>query len=97
VPTVPSQNSSLRAELMASKVYLDLLMQLSDRLGEWIVAAQATGEIDPQLPPEVVLYTIYARGCDPVPGVLKAGGKFTDAQIVDMVVSTCMNGLRSQA
>jgi TetR/AcrR family transcriptional regulator, regulator of autoinduction and epiphytic fitness len=97
VPIVPSQNSSLRAELMASKVYLDLLMQLSDRLGEWIVAAQASGDIDPQLPPEVVLYTIYARGCDPVPGVLKAGGKFTDAQIVDMVVSTCMNGLRSRA
>jgi TetR/AcrR family transcriptional regulator, regulator of autoinduction and epiphytic fitness len=96
VPTVPSQNSSLRAELMASKVYLDLLMQLSDRLGEWILAAQASGEIDPQLPPEVVLYTIYARGCDPVPGVLKAGGKFTDAQIVDMVLCTCMNGLKAR-
>jgi TetR/AcrR family transcriptional regulator, regulator of autoinduction and epiphytic fitness len=96
VPTVPSQNSSLRAELIASKVYLDLLMQLSDRLGEWILAAQAKGEIDPQLPPEVVLYTIYARGCDPVPAVLKAGGKFTDEQIVDMVLSTCMNGLRAR-
>jgi TetR/AcrR family transcriptional regulator, regulator of autoinduction and epiphytic fitness len=96
VPTVPSQNSSLRAELMGSKLYLDLLMQLSERLGEWIVQAQTSGEIDPQLPPEVVLYTIYARGCDPVPGVLKAGGKFTDAQIVDMVVSTCMNGLRAR-
>ncbi len=96
VPTVPSQNSSLRAELMGSKLYLDLLMQLSERLGEWIVQAQTSGEIDPQLPPEVVLYTIYARGCDPVPGVLKAGGKFTDTQIVDMVVSTCMNGLRAR-
>jgi TetR/AcrR family transcriptional regulator, regulator of autoinduction and epiphytic fitness len=96
IPTVPSQNSSLRAELMASKPYLDLLMQLSDRLGDWIVQAQASGEIDPQLPPEVVLYTIYARGCDPVPGVLKAGGKFSDAQIVDMVVATCMNGLRAR-
>jgi TetR/AcrR family transcriptional regulator, regulator of autoinduction and epiphytic fitness len=97
VPTVPSQNSSLRAELMASKVYLDLLMQLSDRLGEWIVQAQASGEINPQLPAEVVLYTLYARGCDPVPAVLKAGGKFSDAQIVDMVISTCMNGLSARA
>jgi TetR/AcrR family transcriptional regulator, regulator of autoinduction and epiphytic fitness len=97
IPTVPSQNSSLRAELMASKIYLDLLMQLSDRLGEWIVQAQAHGEIDPQLPPEVVLYTLYARGCDPVPAVLKAGGKFTDAQIVELVMATCMNGLRARA
>jgi TetR/AcrR family transcriptional regulator, regulator of autoinduction and epiphytic fitness len=96
IPTVPSQNSSLRAELMASKAYLDLLLQLSERLGEWILQAQTAGDIDPQLPPEVVLYTIYARACDPVPGVLKAGGKFSDEQIVDLVLCTCMNGLKSR-
>jgi AcrR family transcriptional regulator len=67
MPTVPSQNSTLRAELMAHKTYLDLLMQVSERLGAWIEQAQADSEIDPSLPPEVVLFTIYARGCDPVP------------------------------
>ena len=94
MPTVPSQNSSLRAELIASKVYLDLLMQVSERLGEWIVQAQADGNIEPSLPPEVVLYTVYARACDPVPAFLKAGGKFSDAEIVDWVTGTCLNGLR---
>ena len=97
MPTVPSQNSSLRAELLASKPYLELLLVLSERLGEWIVKAQADGAIDPTLPPEVVLYTIYARGCDPVPGFLKAGGQFSDEQIVEWVLSTCMNGLRGLA
>ena len=97
MPTVPSQNSTLRAELLASKTYLDLLFALSERLGEWIVQAQADGAIDARLPPEVVLYTVYARGCDPVPGFLKAGGKFSDAQIVDWVLSTCLNGLRGAA
>lgn len=95
MPTVPSQNSTLRAELMASKVYLDLLMQVSDTLGGWIVQAQADGDIDAKLPPEVVLYTIYARACDPVPAFLKAGGRYTDAQIVDWVLSTCWRGLRA--
>ena len=95
MPTVPSQNSSLRAELMASKVYLDLLMQVSDTLGGWIVQAQADGDIDRDLPPEVVLYTIYARACDPVPAFLKAGGQYTDAQIVDWVQATCWRGLRA--
>ena len=70
MPTVPSQNSSLRAELMAHKAYLDLLMQVSEHLGEWVVQAQADGDIDPTLPPEVVLYTVYARGCDPVPEMI---------------------------
>jgi AcrR family transcriptional regulator len=94
MPTVPSQNSSLRAELLAHKTYLGLLMQASDRLGAWIVQAQADGDIDPALPPELVLYTIYARACDPVPAFLKAGGAFTDAQIVELVQRTCWNGLR---
>jgi len=93
MPTVPSQNSSLRAELIASKVYLDLLVQVSERLGEWILQAQAEGDIEPSLPPEVVLYTVYARACDPVPAYLKAGGKFTDTEIVDWVAATCLNGL----
>jgi TetR/AcrR family transcriptional regulator of autoinduction and epiphytic fitness len=96
MPTLPSQNSTLRAELMAQKDYLDLLMAVSDRLGAWIVQAQDDGDIDPALPPEVVLYTIFARACDPVPGFLKAGGQHADAQIVDWVLGTCMNGLAAR-
>jgi TetR/AcrR family transcriptional regulator, regulator of autoinduction and epiphytic fitness len=94
MPTVPSQNSSLRAELIANKTYLELLLQVSERLGGWIQQAQADAEIDPTLPPEVVLYTVYARACDPVPAFLKAGGNFSDEQIVEWVTTTCLRGLR---
>jgi len=97
MPTLPSQNSSLRAELMAHKAYLDLLLQVSERLGEWIVQAQADGDIDATLPPEVVLYTIFARACDPVPAFLKAAGQYSDTQIVEWVLSICMHGLRGPA
>lgn len=93
MPSLPSQNSSLRAELMGNKAYIDLLMQVSEHLGTWIVAAQTDGDIDPALPPEVVLYTIYARACDPVPSFLKAAGQHQDKQIVDWVLATCMRGL----
>ena len=93
MPSLPSQNSSLRAELIGHKEYLDLLMRVSDTLGAWIVHAQADGDIDASLPPEVVLYSIFARACDPVPGFLKASGQHSDAQIVDWVMRTCMLGL----
>lgn len=96
MPTVPSQNSTLRAELMAHKGYLDSILRVSDTLGEWIEEAQAQGDINAQLPPEVVLYTIYARACDPVPAFLKAGGAFTDDQIVELVQSTCWDGLKGR-
>ena len=94
MPTVPSQNSSLRAELLANKIYLDLLMQVTERLGSWIQQAQTDGDIDPELPPEVVLLTVFARGCDPVPAFLKSGGNFTDEQIVHWAMTICLRGLQ---
>ena len=97
MPSLPSQNSSLRAELMANKAYLEGLLQVSERLGEWIVQAQADGDIDPALPPEVVLYTLFARACDPVPAFLKAGGQHDDGRIVDWVLAICLRGLRAAA
>jgi TetR/AcrR family transcriptional regulator, regulator of autoinduction and epiphytic fitness len=96
MPTLPSQNSSLRTELLGSKAYIDLLMQVSDQLGAWIEQAQTDGAIDPAIPSEVVLYTIFARACDPVPGFLKAGGRYDDKTIVDLVLATCFNGLQSR-
>ena len=94
MPSLPSQNSSLRAELLAHKGYIELLIQVSEHLGGWIVQAQAEGDIDPALPSEVVLYSVFARACDPVPGFLKASGQHEAEQIVEWVVGICLNGLR---
>jgi TetR/AcrR family transcriptional regulator, regulator of autoinduction and epiphytic fitness len=95
MPSLPAQNSTLRAELMGNAAYLARLTELSDELGAWIVEAQGSGQLDPTLPPELVLYTLFARACDPVLGVLRAGGAYSDAQIVDWLVQTCFRGLAS--
>ena len=93
MPSLPSQNSSLRANLMGNKAYLDGLMQVSDQIGGWIEAAQNDGSLSAKTPPLVVLYTLYARACDPVPAFLKAGGQHTDEEIVELVLNTCFDGL----
>ncbi len=93
MPLLPSENSSLRATLMGHQAYLDLLIQVSDRLGEWIEQAQANASLHSGLPPIVVLYTLFARACDPVLGFMKASGQFSDEQIVTLVLSTCFDGL----
>ena len=95
MPALPAQNSTLRAALMANRAYMDRLLAVSERLGEWIHAAQAAGQIQPTLPPEVVLYTLFARACDPVLGMLKATGQHSDDRIVELLVGTCFNGLAS--
>jgi TetR/AcrR family transcriptional regulator of autoinduction and epiphytic fitness len=94
MPSLPSENSALRAALLADPVYLDRLLAVSDRLERWIAAAQKQGTVDPALPPVVVLYTLFARGCDPVVGFLRSTGQYTDDEIVELVTRTCFSGLR---
>jgi AcrR family transcriptional regulator len=96
MPSLPSQNSSLRATLMASKDYMDGLMEVSDALGGWIEEAQAKGQINKSLPAVAVLYTLFARACDPVLEFLKMGEQHTEEQILDMVMSSCFDGLNAR-
>ena len=96
MPSLPSRNSTLRAKLMANAQYMDGLIEVSDRLGAWIEEAQAQGHLQSSLPPIAVLYTLYARACDPVLEFLKMGGQHNDAQIIDLVMSTCFDGLAAR-
>ena len=93
MPSLPAQNSTLRAALVNNKVYLDRLMAVSEHLGAWIAEAQKAGHLNPRLPPEVMLYTLFARACDPVLGLLKASRQHTDEAIIEMLLSTCFDGL----
>jgi AcrR family transcriptional regulator len=96
MPSLPHQNSSLRATLMNNRDYIDGLMRISDQLGEWIEQAQKDGVLSTAVPPLLVLYTLYARACDPVVEFLKTGGQHTDDEIVDLVTRTCFDGLNAR-
>ena len=96
MPSLPSQNSSLRAALIANKDCMDGLIKVSDKLGGWIKAAQAQGSLNPGLPAIAVLYTLYARACDPVLEFLKMSALHRDEEIVDLVMSTCFEGLSAR-
>ncbi|MGE5713397.1 MAG: TetR family transcriptional regulator, partial [Betaproteobacteria bacterium] len=78
------------------KPYIDRLIEASDRLGAWIEQARERGELAQALPPEVVLYTLYARACDPVSDYLKVSGSFRDEEIVELVTATCFDGLAAR-
>jgi AcrR family transcriptional regulator len=96
MPSLPSQNSSLRATLIGNRRYMDGLMEISDRLGEWIVQAQGQGILNPKLPAIAVLYTLFARACDPVVEFLKAGDQHDDEEIIELIMSTCFDGLNTR-
>jgi AcrR family transcriptional regulator len=95
MPSLPSTRSTLREALLRNKLYIERLIEVSDRLGAWIEQAQARGEIA-ALPPEVVLYTLYARACDPVSDYLKLSGNYSDDEIIELVTTTCFAGLAAR-
>jgi TetR/AcrR family transcriptional regulator of autoinduction and epiphytic fitness len=96
MPSLPSQNSSLRTTLMGNLDYMDGLIEVSDKLGGWIEAAQAQGALNPKLPAIAVLYTLYARACDPVLEFLQMSQLHSDKEIVQLVMSTCFDGLNTR-
>jgi TetR/AcrR family transcriptional regulator of autoinduction and epiphytic fitness len=97
MPSLPAENSRLTASLRANRDYMNRLIELSDLLGAWIDEAQASGELDSSLPPELILYTLFARACDPVLPMMKASGQYSDEQIVEWLISTTFGGIGSQA
>lgn len=93
MPSLPAQNSSLSTSLQSNDEYMDRLIALSNRLSIWIAQAQTGGQIHPDFPPELVLYTLFARACDPVVALLKESGAYTNEQILDWVTQTTFCGL----
>lgn len=93
MPSLPAQNSCLSASLQANDDYMDRLLALSNKLSTWIADAQARGKLNPALPAELLLYTLFARACDPVVGMLKSSGQYTNEQILDWVGCATFDGL----
>ncbi len=93
MPRLPSTRSSIQQALLAYPPYIEKLSALTERLGTWIEQAQADGTLSRTLPGEVILYTIFARSCDPVADFLKMGGAFTDDEIIDLLIRTCFEGM----
>ncbi|PWB17202.1 helix-turn-helix domain-containing protein [Comamonas sp. JNW] len=97
MPSLPAQNSNLSASLQSNDAYMDRLIALSNRLSIWITEAQTRGQLPAASPAELVLYTLFARACDPVLGLLKDSGQYSDDQIIDWVTGTTFHGLAGPA
>lgn len=93
LPTLPAENTVLRDALVNNMKYVSKVLDMNELLGDLIECAKTDGAIRSDLPTEVVLFTIYARSCDPSVDYLKMMGQYTNLQIIDFLLSTCFNGL----
>ena len=93
LPTLPTENTSLRETLLNNTRYISRLMDLNELMGQTIERAKSDGAIRKDLPTEVVLFTIYARSCDPTLDYLRLGDQYSEDQVIEFLMSTCFNGL----
>lgn len=95
MPALPHANSALVAALAKNETYLARVFTLSDLMGEWIVSAQTDGALSADLPPQLILYTLFARACDPVLHFLKMTSSYSDEEVIALVLKTCFQGLQA--
>jgi hypothetical protein len=94
LPLLPSTSSTLQASLLANRDYVKRILALNERMSGLVKAAQARGVIEPDLPPDVVVFALYARTCDPAVEYLQMTGRYTNRQVADYLVRVAFGGLR---
>lgn len=96
LPLLPSTSSTLQASLLANREYVKRILVLNERMTGLVKAAQARGVIEPDLPPDVVVFALYARTCDPAVEYLQMTGRYTNRQVADYLVRVAFGGLRGE-
>ena len=96
LPLLPSTSPTLQRSLLSNRKYVPRLLSLNEQMSELVRTAQAQGTVNPELPVEVALFSIYARTCDPAVEYLKMTGRFSDREIADYLVRVAFDGITSR-
>ncbi len=97
VPHLPSTRGALQRALMFNLEYLALALKVNNRFYALVKEAKRVGDIQPSLPDDVIVYTLYARSCDPTVDYLLRAGKLNTDEIVEAMVSGTLHGLVGRA
>ncbi|MFM7293680.1 MAG: TetR/AcrR family transcriptional regulator [Burkholderiales bacterium] len=96
VPHLPSTRGAFQRALMMNIEYLALALKVNKRFYALAAEARRSGEISALFGDDVVVYTLYARSCDPTLEFLQKAGALKDDQIVEAMVQTTFGGLRAR-
>ena len=93
VPHLPSTRGALQRALMFNLQYLARALLVNKRFYALVEEAKRDGDINRGVPDDVIVYTLYARSCDPTVEYLRRDGKLSDGQIVEAMVEATFHGL----
>ena len=90
---MPTEWRAVRRVLMFNLEYLALALKVNKKFYALVKDAKLDGDIHTEVPDDVIVYTLYARSCDPTVEYLRRDGKLSDTQIVEAMVAATFHGL----
>ena len=97
LPFLPSASPQVREMLTRNLRYVAAVIKLNSLLKKRVQAAKKAGQLRSDLPDDVVLFSYYARTCDPAVEYLRLYTKMDTEAIVAHMLSVCFEGLRPPA
>lgn len=94
LPFLPSTSAHVRDMLTRNLRYVAAALMLNNRLKKIVQQGKKAGELRAELPDDVILYSYYARTCDPAVDYLRRYSKMSDEAIVEQMLSVCFDGLQ---
>jgi AcrR family transcriptional regulator len=94
LPFLPSTSPHVREMLMRNLKYMLRVRKLNRQLEAMVTAAQEAGLLSRDLPTDVILFSYYARTCDPAVEYLQKYSKMTNDDIVRHMLKVAFEGFR---
>lgn len=93
LPFLPSTSPHVRDMLMRNVKYMLRVVKLNRQLEGLVKQAQKDGDLNTDLPSDVILFSYYARTCDPAVEFLSKLSKMSDDAIVQHMLTVAFKGL----
>jgi AcrR family transcriptional regulator len=94
LPFLPSTSPHVRDMLIRNVKYMLRVMKLNRQLEALVKLAQQQGQLNRELPTDVVLFSYYARTCDPAVEYLQKYSKMESDDIVRHMLKVSFEGLK---
>ncbi|MQQ99749.1 TetR/AcrR family transcriptional regulator [Glaciimonas soli] len=92
MPFLPSTSAHVRDMLMRNIKYVARVLVLNTKLEKLVIAAQKDGSLNQALPSDVILYSYYARTCDPAVEYLQKFSKIDNEEIIAHMLQVAFQG-----
>jgi len=94
LPFLPSTSPHVRDMLIRNVKYMLRIMKLNRQLEALVKLAQQQGQLNRELPTDVILFSYYARTCDPAVEYLQKYSKMEPEDIVHHMLKVSFEGLK---